>query len=205
MDRRQQKTREAIFQAFTKLIVKKPYYKITIQEIIDKANIGRSTFYAHFETKDKLIQTLCHELFKHILQSLSDKQNTHCLALKDDKSGSIFFHILQHLKEDDNPILRLLSCENNEIFVKYFKDDMNNLLCNQAFNKNHLPATEVPENFLINHISASFIEMVQWWIGNKMQPEPAIMDKYFREVMSGAFQKIKEFDHNHIWIEISNK
>ena len=101
--------------------------------------------------------------------------------------------------------MRLLSCENNEIFVKYFKDDMNSLLCNPAFNKNHLPATEVPENFLINLISASFIEMVQWWIGNKMQPEPMIMDKYFREVMSGAFQKIKEFDHNHIWIEISNK
>jgi len=55
MDRRQRKSRQAIFRAFTELLKKENYSKITVQQIIDLADVGRTTFYMHFETKDALI------------------------------------------------------------------------------------------------------------------------------------------------------
>ena len=58
MDRRQKKSREAIFGAFTELLSKKHYNQITVGEIIEKADVGRATFYAHFETKDFLLKEL---------------------------------------------------------------------------------------------------------------------------------------------------
>lgn len=201
MDRRQRKTRDAIFNAFTELLKKKSYHKITVQEIIYKADVGRSTFYSHFETKDEIVKSLCFELFDHIFKSLSNGENKNCFVTKDGKKISIFCHILRHLKEDENRILNLLAGENNEIFLRFFREDMNKFLCDKAFKKNKFAETEIPEDFLINHISVSFSELIKWWVGNKMQPDPEKTDEYFRSIMSGVFEKIKEYKHEHIWID----
>ena len=97
MDRRQKKTREAIFQAFTELLKKEPYSKITVQEIIDTANVGRTTFYAHFETKDSLLKSLCTEIFEHVFSDDLKKEKTHDFSA-DHNAKAMITHILYHLR-----------------------------------------------------------------------------------------------------------
>ena len=108
MDRRQQKTKAAIFNAFRNLLEKKSFSHITVQEILDLANIGRSTFYAHFQTKDELLKYVCEELFGHIVSSAKEKSHLHGLYSEKETSQSIFCHLLYHLQENDSNILGLL-------------------------------------------------------------------------------------------------
>ena len=56
LDRRSQKTREALRHAFRKLVLSRGYEVVTIGEICDEANVGRSTFYAHYKGKKGLLE-----------------------------------------------------------------------------------------------------------------------------------------------------
>ena len=183
MDRRQQKTRAAIFAAFSALLAEKPYSKITVQAIIDAANVGRTTFYAHFETKDALLKALCQELFGHIISSAMDGAHTHGLYSGAAAPESVFCHLLQHLRENDKNVLGLLSCESSEIFLRYFKDSLNELVGSQLAVRRQKQLPDIPRDFLVNHISGSFVEMVLWWIKGKMRQTPEELDRYFRKVM----------------------
>ncbi len=183
MDRRQRKTRAAIFQAFRALLAEKSYSRITVQDIIDAADVGRTTFYAHFETKDDLLKALCEELFGHIISSTLDCTHTHGLYSDKDAPQSVFCHLLQHLQEDENNILGLLSSESSELFRRYFKASLNQLVQDQFINQSGKNSAGLPQDFLINHISGSFVEMVLWWIKGRMKQTPEELDRYFRAVI----------------------
>ena len=131
MDRRQKKTRDAIFSAFAELLSQKHYNQISVQEIIDAANVGRTTFYAHFETKDYLLKSLCEELFGHIIDTAMGLPHGHYHYSCGNKTDSVFLHLVRHLQENDRNILELLSSENNEIFMKYFKTNLRTLIVTQ--------------------------------------------------------------------------
>ena len=97
MDRRQQKTRAAIFSAFSELLSRKSYSKITVQDIIDEANVGRTTFYAHFETKDDLLKELCTDIFDHVISSSLNIEPSHDFSMSDSTPTDIISLSLIHI------------------------------------------------------------------------------------------------------------
>lgn len=183
MDRRQKKTRDAIFQAFTALLSEKHYNQISVQEIIDRANVGRTTFYAHFETKEFLLKALCEELFGHIIDTAMGLPHGHYHYSCGSEQDSVFLHLLRHLQENDRHILSLLSSQNNEIFLRYFKENLKKLVRLQYADKGMLKNDWLPEDYLINHISSSFVETVHWWISRNTQESPEEITNFFLSVL----------------------
>ncbi len=183
MDRRQKKTREAIFSAFTQLLAEKNINSITVSDIIERADIGRATFYAHFETKDFLIKELCEELFCHIFDSTLDTPTKHNHIFECDSHDSLFLHILKHIKNNDNQILKLLSCQNNELFLNYFKNGLLNLIEIQLDNFENEKSKELPKDFYTNFIASTFVQTVKWWIDNKLIESPELINEYFLKLI----------------------
>ena len=179
MDRRQKKSREAIFNAFTSLLSEKNYNQISVQEIIDAANVGRTTFYAHFETKDYLLKDLCEELFGHIIDTAMGLPHGHYHYSSVNTTDSVFLHLLRHLQENDSHILELLSSQNNDLFLRYFKSNLKKLIVSQYAEKGQLQNSKLPEDYLVNHITSSFVETVGWWLSHNMEETPEQITEYF--------------------------
>lgn len=183
MDRRQRKTREAIFRAFTELVSKKDFNRITVGEIIERADIGRATFYAHFETKDFLLKEFCEELFCHIFDTENNEGHSHRHIFDCDGSDNVFLHLFKHLYKNDNNVLALLSCRNNELFLRYFRSNLDMLTESQLplFDSNK--PKDIPESFWKNHIVSCFIETLKWWIANGMKEPPEVITGYFFKIV----------------------
>lgn len=179
MDRRQRKTREAIFAAFTDLLARKPYHRIAVQDIIDAADCGRTTFYSHFETKDHLLKALCAELFDHIVDTAMGLPagHYHCSCAK--AEDSVFLHLLRHLQENDRHIVELLTSQNNELFLREFKDNLKKLILSQYTASGAFAASALPEEYLVNHIAAAFVETVHWWLSRGMRDTPETVAAWF--------------------------
>ncbi|WP_063050290.1 TetR/AcrR family transcriptional regulator [Nocardia arthritidis] len=54
-DRRVRRTRALLHQALIELMIERAYDRITVRDILDRADVGRSTFYAHYRDKDDLL------------------------------------------------------------------------------------------------------------------------------------------------------
>lgn len=108
-DRRVQKTRKLLSDALASLILEKGYEAVSIQDIIDRANVGRSTFYAHYENKEQLL-LFGHEHIRNLTQTESE--------------GRIdFLSFYLHLADKRELALRLMSGgESEEVVTRSLRD-----------------------------------------------------------------------------------
>ncbi len=87
------------------------------------------------------------------------------------------------MQKNDNNILTLLSSQNNELFLRYFRCNLEILV------EEHLDLFEtqrdekIPLPFWKNHIVSTFVEAIRWWINNNMEESPEILTDYFFKVV----------------------
>ena len=174
MDRRQKKTRQAVFQAFTSLLEKKSYSAITVQEIIDRADIGRSTFYAHFETKDELLRALCQEIFDHVFSEDLSRESTHDFSSGTRDIQAEITHILYHLQDSSHYLKGILSCESGEMFMRYFKEYLEKVFEGELDKQ----ASDIPRDYMLHHLVCDFAETVRWWMKHE-QYSPEEISRFF--------------------------
>lgn len=186
MDRRQKKTREAVFTAFHALLERKRFSEITVQEIIDEADVGRSTFYQHFATKDALLEAMCAEMFAHVVSAHPYTEATHDFSHASGEE-SVLTHLLYHLRESRQDLEGILSDQSGEVFLRYFRQYLNDVFLAQ-YGRKIEQCRAVPAGFLLNHLSCSFVELVNWWIRNGMRQSPEELEQYFLAVTEPVFR-----------------
>jgi len=80
-DKRVERTRRALFGAFYEIVLSRPYDAITVDEIIARAGIGRSTFYEHFKGKDEVLAESVRVPFATLADAMRSRDNTIELVL----------------------------------------------------------------------------------------------------------------------------
>lgn len=172
MDRRKARSRNEIFTAFLDLLKDKRYTNISVKDIIERANVGRATFYNHFDTKDDLLEEFCQELFEHIFTP----EGIHDLPIELDSRYTLeqrLTHIYYHFKKSKKDMLSILKSEDADIFWRIFVPYIKQLFDLE------LRDSKLPNSYLESFYAGSFIETIKWWLNENMQTSEKLMAQYF--------------------------
>ena len=174
-DRRTQRTRHALMQALMDLIQEKRYDSITIQDICDRANVGRSTFYAHYQDKDDLL--VSH--FQHVMENLDGQIQR--------RDGQLVFSItplLQHVQQYHHLYRALVSSGGFEVLLRAGQKQWS------AQIQTHLAAlsadghrSDIPPEVIAMYLAGVVQTMLVWWLAHKMPYSPEKMDEMFQQLV----------------------
>lgn len=178
LDRRQKKTRRAIYQAFESLMSEEHYSQVTVAQVIARADIGRSTFYAHFETKDDLLGNMCVEMFDHIFAGVNEQCVTHP-GLKTTSLSGKLAHLLYHLRDTHSGICGKLVREGEPHFTAYFERCLAELFEREGPEG----PTGVPAELAVDVAVAGFSRVVSWWFAHGATQAPEDMARWFCALM----------------------
>jgi AcrR family transcriptional regulator len=171
-DRRVQRTRDLLQKALLDLIGERKYDTITIQEIVDRANVARTTFYVHYTSKDDLFLS-CHDVFVSgfIVRPLYH----HPLSLLELISPEVPDGLVQafrHLEEVRPQLTAIFQGKDGAVIVRSIRDWSARELSENL--KSVLPTVESTSKveLLAIYIAGAQIALVQWWL-EKRQPYDA--------------------------------
>ena len=178
LDRRQRKTRQAIYQAFEDLMAEMHYSAVTVVQIIERADIGRSTFYAHFETKEDLLDDMCTDMFGHVFEGVNEYCTGHADLSDMDLPGKLA-HLLYHLRDSYSGVCGKLIAEGEPHFTARFKHEVEVLFAREASDK----ASHIPAGLLAGMQASAFMQAVTWWLEEGFSTTPEDLAGWFCETL----------------------
>lgn len=182
-DRRVQRTRQALRDALVTLMLEKSYEKIVVQEIIDRANVGRATFYNHYQDKDDLLLrgvagiAYRQEEEEIVRESHDQPEGTHQSDTL--QTAGMFKHSRQNKRlhrvmfkrSRENPILEKVTAF---LYANVEKQ------LTQLTAVAHEPTVPIP--VLTQFISGGLLALIRWWHDNDFPYTPEEMDAFFQQI-----------------------
>ncbi len=146
-------TKKFICDTMLELIKEKDFDKITVQDVLDRAQIARSTFYTYFESKYDVINWYCHNQASQILESIDDR-NWYELSLHLNKFASKHKFFFKCMYEKDS----------SQSYFAYEEKYMYNFLAHAWMKKHHLKAITAKQHLIILFAVRGNLSLIREWI-----------------------------------------
>jgi AcrR family transcriptional regulator len=179
-DRRIQKTKNLLHEALGSLIREKPYEAIVVQEILDRANVGRSTFYTHFRDKDELLISGIRDILSVLARELpyTGKQYERIIGF----SLPIFEHIHRHLRTGG----RKMGIRGRAVIHGQLQKILEELIANDVkkdFQNRRRVSGRIPADLLVQYVASTFVLVLNWWVDSRDPLLPDEIDGLFRSLV----------------------
>lgn len=181
-DRRVKRSRQLLRDALQRLILKKGYNEITVQDILDQADIGRSTFYAHFRDKDDLLLSGLDQ-FRDTFEANS------LLSLPHDKEeGSMDFvdislAVFRHVEEYKSYAKALLKTEGNALIMGHLRHLIMDYARQWTQKREPLSGYGIPAELLAHHMANTLMGLMTWWVNRDFPFTAEQMDGICRKLV----------------------
>ena len=182
-DRRSERTRQLLSAALIELMLEQRYDEITVQDIIDRANIGRSTFYAHYLDKEDLLVSG----FTRVLDTLglSPQQR----GEGENQAPPSLARFFQHVQEHHQLYKALVHGGGiDRLFKKSHQHMRRNIEQHLAalIPAGQAPAAPLP--LVADYLAGAILSMLTWWLDNEMPYTPEQMDTLFQQLVRPGVQ-----------------
>jgi AcrR family transcriptional regulator len=158
-DRRVQRTRALLRAALIALVSEKGYDAVTIQDITDRADLGRTTFYLHYQTKDDLLLDH-HAEFTGNLYSAPQTRD----ELLSPTPSPFQIRFLQTLAEDKTHYLNIMRSKDSELILNGVRLQLSQTLIESL--RAAFPNVEphMPVDTLVRYIVSGQLGLMDWWV-----------------------------------------
>lgn len=179
IDRRIPRTRMMLQQALISLILKKDYEAITIKDICDAANVGRSTFYAHYTNKDDLKRSG----LEHLRRQLVERQREALATPGDIRDRSLGFSLtlFEHALDHVDLYRALAGGRGGSVVLGTIRRILCDLVRDElAAIAGRNSADVIPGEFVVQYVVGAYMAVLTWWLDGGAKLSPRRIDAMFR-------------------------